>query len=52
MLNETDLLEFYELIDKKQSEHKKEPNHLVAKQLQLLEDFLKLEKMLKGMYYR
>lgn len=52
MLNETDLEELYDLIDKKKAEQKKEPNHLVGKQLQILEHFLMLEKMLKGMYYK
>lgn len=52
MLNESDLEEFYELIDKKKKEQARDPNHLVAKQLQILEHFLMLEKMLKGMYYK
>tara|TARA_R110000796_G_scaffold203702_1_gene319964 strand:+ start:3973 stop:4131 length:159 start_codon:yes stop_codon:yes gene_type:complete len=50
MLNETDLQEFYELLDKKEAENKRETNHLLHKQVQILEDFLKLERMLREMY--
>lgn len=50
MLNETDLHEFYELLEKKEAESKRETNHLLAKQVQILEDFLKLERMLREMY--
>ena len=49
-MNETDLQEFYELLDKKEAENKRETNHLLHKQVQILEDFLKLERMLREMY--
>lgn len=52
MLNEHDLEEFYEWLEKKKLEQKKEPNYLVQQQIRIMEHFLILEKMLRGMFYK
>lgn len=50
MLNEHDLQEFYEWLDKKKAEHERAPNYLLQQQIRIMEHFVILEKMLKGMF--
>lgn len=47
MLTDEDLHEFYEMWEQKEAEHKRKPNHLLAKQVQILEEFMRLEKRLR-----
>ena len=47
MLSENDLHEFYEMWEQKEAQQKRKPNHLLAKQLQILEEFMRLEARLR-----
>jgi len=40
------------MMEKKEAEQKRKPNHLLSKQLQILEEFLKLENNLREIMKR
>jgi len=49
MLNETDLEEFYEMLEKKQQEDREKKEPLLEKQIRLIQELIKVQYEIMGM---
>lgn len=49
MLNETDLEEFYEMLEKKQREDREKKEPLLEKQIRLIQELIKVQYEIMGM---
>ena len=50
MLNETDLEEFYEILERKKKAYEKQPNHWLDQQIRLLRHLIQFQLLLIKMY--
>jgi len=48
MINETDLLEYYELLEKKKEEWEQNRQPLLMRQIELLQELIKIQSKLLG----
>ena len=50
MLNETDLEEFYEILERKKQAYAKKPNHWLDQQIKLLRHLIQFQLLLMKIY--